>query len=86
MELVQKDQDGLTWRALESIFYGRKLITNFKDIKSYDFYTPNNIFVIGSDAEEELASFLDSPYKSISDDILQKYTFKGCIITAVYSF
>lgn len=85
VELVQKDQDGLTWRALESIFYGRKLITNFKDIKSYDFYTPNNIFVIGSDAEEELASFLDSPYKSISDDILQKYTFKGCIINILHT-
>ena len=45
-DIVGERQRGLTLRALESIYYSKKLITNNKDIKKYDFYNKNNIFVI----------------------------------------
>ena len=79
LELVQKNQVGITWRALEALFYKRKLITNFKDIKNYDFYRPSNIFILGEDNEKKLSTFLSLPYETIPKEIYEKYTFEGCI-------
>ena len=46
------NQKGLTIRTFEALSLGTKIITLNKDIKNYDFYTPNNIFVVGVDELE----------------------------------
>ena len=66
-------QSGLTLRPLESIFYKKKLITNNPNIKKMDFYNPNNIFIWGEDAVENLPEFLKNRYVDVPEHIVCKY-------------
>ena len=77
LEINLPNQSGLTMRAMESIFYQKKLITNNIHITEYDFYNPNNIFILGKDDENKLATFINSEYVSIPSGIINKYSFKG---------
>lgn len=70
-------QEGLTWRPLEALFFNKKLITNCKKIVDYDFYNPNNIFVIGMDDMSRLKSFIDGDYKNIDEKCIDKYELKN---------
>lgn len=76
LELVHVDQKGLTWRALEALFFSKKLITNNKDIVNFDFYNKNNIFIYGVDSLERLDDFINSPFVQIPEDIIQNYTIE----------
>lgn len=74
VEINQKGQSGLTVRALEALFMGKKLITNNTDIRKYDFYHPNNIFIIGENDWYDLRSFVYSPYHAVNKEIIHKYS------------
>lgn len=74
VEINQKGQSGLTVRALEALFMGKKLITNNRDIRKYDFYHPNNIFIIGENDWHDLRSFVYSPYHAVNKEIIHKYS------------
>lgn len=77
LDVVQPNQAGLTWRAIEALLLRKKLITTFKDVKRYDFYCKENIFIWGEDDIATLKTFIDSPYKVIDKDIVEQYTFAG---------
>lgn len=77
LDIVQIGQQGLTWRPIEALLYKRKLITNFRRIKEYDFYDSANIFILGEDSMEKLKAFLDSEYKETTIDPIAQYTFTG---------
>lgn len=77
LDIVQEGQQGLTWRPIEALLYRRKLITNFQQIKEYEFYRPENIFIIGEDSMQDLRGFLNSGFKEINIDVLAQYTFSG---------
>ncbi|MCR5313744.1 MAG: hypothetical protein K6E54_08935, partial [Bacteroidaceae bacterium] len=73
-EAVQTGQEGLTVRALEALFLKKKLITNNVRIKEYDFFHPNNIFVISEDTDVlTVQDFLDRPYTDVDKDIIKNY-------------
>ena len=72
-------QIGLSLRPLEALFFKKKLITNNKDIKKYDFYNKDNIFVIGDDDYKDLKSFLDKPFHIIDEKIMNFYDYKEWI-------
>ena len=84
LEIVQKGQQGITWRSIEAAIYRRKLITNFKDIKNYNFYNPQNIFVIGEDNYDNLVSFLASEFQKFSPKIINHYCFDGWLASFVH--
>ena len=71
LEINKDNQIGLTLRALEGLFFEKKLITNNKSIKEIDFYNKNNIFVIGEDNWKDLSDFVNDPY-DISVNIYKK--------------
>lgn len=75
LDLTQPNQYGLTLRAMESLFFNKKLITNNKKIIEYDFYNKENIFIIGVDSYNRLNKFLESNYKEIDNKIIEKYKF-----------
>jgi len=75
LDIVQDGQIGLTIRTMETICYKKKIITNNLDIKNYDFYNSNNIFVLGEDNIETLDDFLKQPYQAVANDIIKKYNF-----------
>ncbi|MBW5810711.1 hypothetical protein H0I54_18030 [Yersinia kristensenii] len=76
LEINQVGQSGVTLRALEAIFFGRKLISNNLALKSYDFYDSSRIFIFSEVNDlktESFIEFLSSPYKPISEHLLTKY-------------
>ena len=80
LELQLEGQSGCTLRTLESMFLNRKLITNNKDIVNYDFYNPNNIFVIENaddfkDRFNDILKFMRSPYQKLPDMVKNNYKF-----------
>lgn len=79
IDFNNKVHTGLSFRPFEAICFEKKLITNNTDIKYYDFYKKENIFIIGEDDEQELQSFLDTPYQEIDSSIKQKYSFTNWI-------
>ena len=46
VDILQPGQTGLTMRALEALFFGKKLITDNIGIRDERFYHPDNIFII----------------------------------------
>lgn len=77
---VQSDgQDGMTLRPIEALIYEKKLITNNRNISSYDFYNTNNIYILNGDSEEGLDEFLTSPYQKVPSEIVNKYQITGWI-------
>ena len=62
LDLVSEGQHGLTLRPLEALFYKKKLITNMKNITEFSVYDPENIFILGLDAIEDLPAFIASPF------------------------
>lgn len=77
-------QDGLTFRVFESLFFEKKLITSNQDIKSYDFYNPNNIYVIEPNTSVKIPdAFFDTPYEALPKDLYQKYHYTNWINTVL---
>lgn len=79
LDIVTDDNYGLTYRVLEAIFLNKKLITNYSDIVSYEFYHPNNVFIIGKDNWKNFGSFIRSNNVLIPDTVKSKYSFENFI-------
>lgn len=78
LDLVRSEQCGLSFRIFEAMALQRKIITNNLQVKKYDFYHPNNIFVL----EENLKidpDFFTTPYQELPQEIYQKYTIENWI-------
>ena len=58
VDSIDPRQDGLTARCTWALGAGKKIITNNKSIKLYDFYTPNQILVVEDDAHTEATKSL----------------------------
>lgn len=76
-DVVQENQEGLTLRVLESIFFKRKLITNNLHIRKRSLYNSENIFILGYDNNKDLYQFINSPYRAIDNKEVKKYEFSS---------
>jgi hypothetical protein len=75
-------QQGLTFRSFEAMGFRKKLLTTNKDIKTYDFYFPENIFVIEDIQRIDIPeSFFSAPYWEIPEDIYRRYTVSAWLDT-----
>lgn len=80
LDVPFSNQNGLTIRAIQSLFLGVKIITTNQDIKNYDFYLENNIKVISEEKDIEIEyTFFSEEYEEISEDIKQRYSVEGFI-------
>lgn len=77
IDLVSAENNGLTLRPIEAMLLEKKLITNYKEIKKYDFYNSENIWILGEDDEKRLIDFIKYPYTKMSEEIIEKYTVNG---------
>ena len=71
-------QNGLTTRTFEVLKQEKKLITTNQIIKEYEFYTPNNIFIVDDEHAKVPKEFFETPFDknySISD----KYSLKSFV-------
>ena len=64
--------NGLTLRAMEALFFGKKLITNNLEILDADFYDPANIYVLGRD-KRSFREFVNCPPEPVDPEIRDNY-------------
>lgn len=83
LDLKLKEHNGLSFRFFEALKYNKKLITDNPDVKNYDFYKKDNIFIIREDSENELKNFIESPYQEISLKVKNKYSFENWFKTLI---
>lgn len=76
LDYNQDGQSGLTLRPMEALFFEKKLITNNRDIKNYDFYNPSNIFILGENNIEDIKEFINKPYEKVEQKIIDYYDFE----------
>ena len=77
LDIKTVEHNGLSLRIFEAIKYQKKLTTDNKSIMQYDFYHPNNFYVIEDDHFQGLAAFLNSQYIPLAEEIKQKYSFSN---------
>lgn len=73
VDIVQEGQEGITLRPLEALAFKKKLITNNKKILESDFYSPNNVFILGVDPMEKMKAFVHSDWADIDGSIVKKH-------------
>lgn len=79
IDLQKTKQNGLSFRIFEALGYNKKLITNNQDIVNYDFYNPNNIFVVSEDNVNIPVDFFKRKYEEVSPDIIKRYKLENWI-------
>lgn len=77
LDISSGNQTGLTLRVMEALFLEKKLITNNKDIKNYQFYNSNNIFIIGEDNLDNLKNFIKKDYEPVAKELIEYYDFNN---------
>lgn len=77
LNICMAGQSGATLRDYESIFNQVKLITNNQHARSFFFYRPENVFILGEEPLSDLPAFLETPFSPID----QK-TLKQCALNA----
>lgn len=82
-DMQHNKQSGLTMRTIETLGAKRKLITSNTNIKKYDFFNENNIFVVDEHNWSGIEQFIKHEYEPISDDIYKKYSLYSWIKTVI---
>ena len=75
LDILQDDQVGLTLRNMEAVFNGKKQITDNPAIRKYNFYSTDNVFVLGEDDFSKLKEFVRTPSSGYDREIVNYYTF-----------
>ncbi|MWN91027.1 hypothetical protein GQ597_09965 [Gilliamella sp. Pra-s65] len=86
LEIGQIGQTGVTLRAIEAILFNKKLITTNKSIKKYDFYSPEQIFVLDDENYKNIEVFLKSKFTPVTLDILHQYSPDAMLNTITNNF
>ncbi len=73
LEVMREGQTGITLRCQESIFLEKKLVTTNRKVKDYQFYRPENIFILGEDPLETLNEFMDIPLQPLAQGFKDFY-------------
>lgn len=68
------DTAGCSLRPLESMFFGKKLVTDNPSLMEYDFYDSHNIYVFGHE-DRSLKEFMEEPFVPVPDEIKNEYRF-----------
>lgn len=76
LEICQKGQKGLTFRTMEALFFNKKLISNNENLKKYEFYNKNNIFILNEE-KRTIEEFFNEPFVEIDEKIKEKYLFEN---------
>lgn len=75
VEILQEGQTGMSLRVMESLFFGKKLISNNHTLEQEPFYSKKNIFILGKDNISELKLFLETPMEKTSPDLKEHFDF-----------
>jgi hypothetical protein len=79
IDIQHPQQIGLTMRTIEVLGARRKLLTTNTDIVNYDFYHPNNIYVLDRNNLKIDTSFFNRKMVRVDDFIYNRYSIDGWI-------
>lgn len=81
LEIVQSGQQGVTLRAMEALFFNKKLITDNAGIKKEEFYRPDNVYILDDPDQpwNSVREFIDSPPADIPAEIFEDHEIKTWI-------
>jgi hypothetical protein len=86
IDIEHIEQKGLTMRTLEMLGANKKIITTNKEIRKYDFYDPNNIYLIDRNNILIEPIFFESGFNPINQEIYNKYSITQWIKTIFDDF
>lgn len=76
IDLMRKNQYGLSFRVFEAMAMEKKIITDNEKIQQYDFYHPQNILVLNEDFSNLAQAFFETFYQPLPKEIYEKYTIE----------
>lgn len=79
IDLPYFGQSGQTIRMIECMAMRKKVITTNTDVVNYDFYNPENIFILNDDMLLPNKKWFLSQFVPINDDVLHKYSIDSWI-------
>lgn len=79
LDIPHPQQSGLTIRTFEALALHKKLITSNNLVSKYDFYHPNNIFILNKENIRDIDTFMNAEFFKIDESILKKYALKNWI-------
>lgn len=79
LDFVDPLHNGLSIRFFEGLYYQKKVITDNVMVKNYDFYHPDNIFIVENNNYKNIELFLKKPYHKLPEEIVEKYGFSNWI-------
>lgn len=80
LDSPQAGQLGLTIRVLEALGAKKKLITTNADVKNYDFYRAENIYIYNGKIDLNNV-FFTAPYQELDDETYRKYSLNSWLKT-----
>lgn len=78
LDIRYSNQKSLSMRAFEALGSNTKYITNNPEIQKYDFYNPNNIYILGVD-KRSISVFLEQKYENIDPMVVEKYSVSNWV-------
>lgn len=75
LNVAMPNQQGITMRDLESIFFNVKLITTNRNIVNTDIYNPQNVFILDGLNIEGLKAFMENETCPVPDEIKEKHSY-----------
>nr|WP_274572112.1 hypothetical protein [Neisseria sp. 3986] len=79
VDFVQFSGYGLSFRFFDAMRFDKKVITNNRTVREYDFYHPDNIFIWDGKNTGGLVEFLRKPYVPLDPAVKQYYSFGSWI-------
>ncbi|WP_165047711.1 MULTISPECIES: hypothetical protein [unclassified Adlercreutzia] len=77
VEITKPNQEGVTIRTLEALFFGKKLITDNRSVRCLNLYNHNNVYIIDERFPDGLFDFIKTPYVEPHDELLDYYSFES---------
>jgi len=75
LDFHHPDQDGLTIRTIEALGANSKIVTTNTDIKNYEFYNYNNVYILDESSNiDEIVKFITQDFNNIPNEVLDKYS------------
>lgn len=85
LNIALDNQQGITMRDLESLFFEIKLLTTNKNIVNTDIYFPNNVYIVDGLNIDDLPNFLDEKYVSRPQEVKDRHSYDHFIEVIVGS-
>lgn len=81
LDIQHPTQKGLTMRTIELLAMRKKIITTNEDIVNYDFYFPENVFIIDAENPKIDKEFFIKPSVILDKMLIEKYSIKNWVKT-----